>query len=124
VRLGISPATIAPYVVAKTGVRFAREVMLSGKRFDAPRAYAAGLVTKIVATDELDGAVEGEISELLQAGPRAASETKQLLHKLQPPISDETREDTAQLIARLRSAHEGQEGLAAFLEKREPDWRK
>ncbi|HES57865.1 MAG TPA: enoyl-CoA hydratase/isomerase family protein, partial [Firmicutes bacterium] len=94
-----------------------------GKRFDARRAYAAGLVSRVVAPGELDGAVDEEVAECLQAGPLAASATKRLLHDLDPPDAPEVVEQTAQLIAQLRSSPEGQEGLAAFLDKREPEWR-
>lgn len=122
VRLGISPATIAPYVVAKIGASGARDLFLSGERFGAQRALGMGLVHSVVEPDELDAAVEAKLGELLQAAPSAAAETKRLIRKLTSLADEETVHATAELIAKLRAAPEGQEGLGAFLEKRKPSW--
>jgi methylglutaconyl-CoA hydratase len=122
VRLGISPATIAPYVVAKIGASGARDLFLSGERFDAQRALSMGLVHQIVEPEQLDAAVEAKLAELLQAAPIAASETKNLISQLTSKADEHTVHATAELIAKLRAAPEGQEGLSAFLEKRKPSW--
>jgi methylglutaconyl-CoA hydratase len=122
VRLGISPATIAPYVVAKIGASGARDLFLSGERFNAQRALSMGLVHKVVEPEELDAAVEAKLGELLAAAPLAAAETKRLIGRLTSLANEETVHATAELIAKLRAAPEGQEGLGAFLEKRKPSW--
>lgn len=122
VRLGISPATISPYVIAKIGAAGARDLFLSGEQFDAERALRIGLVHQLVEPDVLDAAVEHKASELLKAGPHAAIETKALIKSLTKLTNDELRCQTAELIARLRVSAEGQEGLGAFLEKRFPSW--
>ena len=122
VRLGISPATIAPYVIAKIGVSHARDLFLSGQRFSARHALNIGLVHRLTPPEQLDEAVGDKLSELLLAGPRAASATKSLLLDLAGAHTPQVREQTAQLIAALRTSEEGQEGLRAFLEKNRPAW--
>ncbi len=122
VRVGISPATIAPYVVAKIGASNAHDLFLSGERFTADRAFAMGLVHAIVQPDELDEVVEAKVDELLLAAPGAARATKLLLQSMRPPVTAELGQRTAQLIAELRVGPEGQEGLAAFMEQRPPSW--
>jgi methylglutaconyl-CoA hydratase len=114
VRLGIIPAVISPFVLAKIGAA-ARRYFLTGERFDADTALRIGLVEE-VATD-LDAAVDRILTELLSAGPEAVREAKQLIRER--PIGEET----AQIAARLRAGDEGQEGLRAFLDRREPGWR-
>jgi methylglutaconyl-CoA hydratase len=122
VRLGLSPATIAPYVMAKIGQSHTRDLFLSGERFTAEHAFATGLVHAIVQPDELDDVVEAKVEELLMAGPLAARATKALLLGLAPRVTPEIAQQTEQLIADLRVSSEGQEGLAAFLQKRPPAW--
>jgi len=114
VKLGIIPAVISPFVLPKIGVN-ARRYFLTGERFDAETALRIGLVHEVV--DDLDGAVERVVGELLTSGPQAVREAKRLIRER--PTGDET----AQTAARLRSGEEGQEGLRAFLEKRTPSWR-
>ena len=121
-RLGISPATIAPYVVAKMGASGARNLFLSGEPFDAARASELGLVHQVVPAPDLDAAVEQKLARLLRAGPQAAIETKALVRSMTALADEGRREQTASLIARLRVSEEGQEGLGAFLEKRQPGW--
>ena len=122
VRLGLIPAVISPYVVGRIGESAARELFLTGERFEAARAREIGLVCAVAPEADLDAAVEGRVSELLQAGPRALAEAKALLHAVSGrPVAD-VRRDTVERIARVRSSPEGQEGLAAFLEKRKPGW--
>lgn len=122
VRLGISPATIAPYIVNRIGAGDARDLFLSGERFTPERAFAIGLVHAVVEPDELDDVVEAKLSELLMAGPEAARASKALLRSMARNVTPELHEQTARLIAQLRVSAEGQEGLEAFLQKRPPAW--
>ncbi len=122
VRLGISPATIAPFILRKIGHSQARSLFLSGERFGATRACEIGLVHQVAAEGQLDGEVQEKVEGLLAGGPEALSATKALLRELGEASSDEATEATARRIAELRTGDEGQEGLAAFLEKREPFW--
>lgn len=123
VRLGLAPATIAPYVVRAIGPRQARRYFLTGERFDAARALALGLVHEVVPADALDGAVERVLADLLKGGPAALGECKALVRTVQDAADHTALMDaTAALIARLRVGAEGQEGLAAFFGKRAPAW--
>jgi methylglutaconyl-CoA hydratase len=123
VRLGIAPATIAPFVVRKIGPSRARTLFLTGERFDAARARAFGLVHEAVPGGELDAAVEKVVTQLLQGGPAAQSAIKEALRQIEATEPMEALGIMTQLIAELRVGEEGQDGLAAFLEKREPYWR-
>ena len=123
VRLGIAPATIAPFVMRKIGFSQARALFLTGERFDAIRAQEIGLVHQVVAEEELDGAVREKVEGLLAGGPEALAATKALLRDLREAAPGEATEIMARRIAELRTGEEGQEGLAAFLEKRKPAWR-
>ena len=123
VRLGISPATIAPFVSRKIGYSQARALFLTGERFDATRAREIGLVHQVADEGHLDEAVQEKVEGLLAGGPEALAATKALLRELREATPGEATETTARRIAGLRTGEEGQEGLAAFLEKREPVWR-
>ena len=114
VRLGIIPAVISPFVLAKIGAG-ARRYFLTGERFGAADALRIGLVHEVA--EDLDAAVEGVVGELLQAGPEAARAAKRLVRE---PLG--TGDELARLAARLRTSPEGQEGLRAFLDKRKPSW--
>jgi enoyl-CoA hydratase/carnithine racemase len=114
VKLGIIPAVISPFVLPKIGAH-ARRYFLTGERFDAETALRIGLVEEIAA--DLDAAVDRVISELLTAGPEAVRAAKRLIRER--PAGEET----AQIAARLRAGEEGQEGLRAFLDRRDPGWR-
>lgn len=114
VKLGIIPAVISPFVLPKIGAH-ARRYFLTGERFDAQAALRIGLVHEVA--DDLDAAVERVVGEVLTAAPGAVREAKKLIRER--PTGDET----AQIAARLRAGDEGQEGLRAFLERREPGWR-
>jgi methylglutaconyl-CoA hydratase len=124
VRLGIGPVTIAPFVVRKIGTSHARSLFLTGERFDAERAREIGLVYRIVSRDGLDEAVEEKVGELLEGGPVAQATIKGLLRRLETTEPMDAPGLTARVISELRTGEEGQEGLAAFLEKREPGWRR
>jgi len=113
VKLGIIPAVISPFVLPKIG-EAARRYFLTGERFDAQAALRIGLVSEVA--DDLDGAVDRVVGELLTSGPQAAREAKRLV-RTRPQ-----GEETAQWAARMRASDEGQEGLRAFLERRRADW--
>ncbi len=123
VRLGISPATIAPFVVRKIGHSQVRALFLTGERFDGVRAREIGLVHEVISEENLDAAVQEKVEGLLAGGPEALAATKALLRELRDAAPDEVTEITARRIAGLRTGEEGQEGLGAFLEKRKPAWR-
>ena len=114
VKLGIIPAVISPFVLPKIGEGAARRYFLTGERFDAQAALRIGLVSEVA--DDLDGAVDRVVGELLTSGPQAAREAKRLV-RTRPQ-----GEETAQWAARMRASDEGQEGLRAFLERRKADW--
>jgi methylglutaconyl-CoA hydratase len=114
VKLGIIPAVISPYALAKIGQSAARRYFVTGERFDAATALRIGLVHEVAA--DLDAAVESVLAELRSAGPRAARHAKRLV--LDAPDGPET----ARRIAERRTSDEGQEGLGAFLERRSPKW--
>ena len=124
VKLGLIPAVISPHVIAAIGERYARRYMLTAERFSAAEAYRIGLVHEIVPGDEqLDEAIGEIIDNLLKNGPQAQAECKSLIRLVAgQPLDEAIGEETAQRITRVRSTAEGQEGLAAFLEKRKPNW--
>ncbi len=123
-RLGILPAVISPFVIAKIGESHARALFPSGRRFDATRALRIGLVHEVVEGDgALDAAVDNAVADLLAAGPTAARAAKAIVREVRGLPHESTRWHTARRIAGQRTSAEGQEGLKAFLEKREPGWR-
>jgi methylglutaconyl-CoA hydratase len=124
VKIGLVPAAISPYVLRRIGESAARELFLTGERFDAHRAHALGLVNIVVPHQELDDKVEEVVQRLLTSGPEALAKAKELLQKVPAMSMEEARTFTAEMIARLRISVEGQEGMAAFLEKRKPSWTK
>jgi methylglutaconyl-CoA hydratase len=115
VKLGIIPAVISPFALARIGPGAARRFFVTGERFDAETALRIGLVHQVA--DDLDGTVDTVVGELLSAGPQAARWAKRLARER--PDGPET----ARWIAERRTSDEGQEGLRAFLEKRPPGWR-
>ena len=123
VRLGISPATIAPFVLRKIGPSHTRALFLTGERFDVQRAQAIGLVHEVASEGDLDAAVREKVEGLLAGGPGALAATKALLRELRDAAPGKATEIMVRRIAELRTGEEGQEGLGAFLEKREPTWR-
>ncbi len=120
VRLGLVPAVIAPYVVRAIGAREARRWFLTADAFDAQTAQRIGLVHEVVNVAGLDHAVTRQIDSLRRGGPAALAAAKRLVARLSPPIDEALMLETAELIAALRVSPEGQEGLSAFLEKRDP----
>ena len=123
VKLGLIPATIAPYVVAGMGERMAHRYFLSGERFDAMKAYEIGFVHDVVPMGELDAAVDDLVATLLKNGPAAMATSKALIFAVaNKPVDQGVLDDTAKRIADIRGTDEGKEGIAAFLEKRKPNW--
>ncbi len=122
-KLGLIPATIAPYVVEAIGTRYARRYFLSAERFTAAEAFRIGLVHDIYPLGEMDARINELLGSLLVAGPRAQEESKALIRAVcAGPIDDTMIADTAARIARVRGSEEGKEGVAAFLGKRSPAW--
>ena len=121
VKLGILPAVISPFVLAKIGQSAARELFLTGARFTAARAKEIGLVHAVVSAADLDATVDEYVQELLNAGPEAIAAAKALIPAVSRD-SDGPLSITAAAIAARRVSAEGQEGLRAFLEKRAPAW--
>jgi methylglutaconyl-CoA hydratase len=121
-KLGIIPAVISPYVIAKIGVSAARELFLTGVRFGATRAREIGLVHAVVPESGLDEAVDGYLNEILSCAPSAVGAAKRLIREVQGLRPDEVIGLTTARIAEQRTAPDGQEGMRAFLEKRKPYW--
>ena len=122
VRLGIIPAVISPYVVSKIGESAARELFLTGQRFEAVKAAEIGLVRQAVPEEDLDQVVESRVAELLQSGPRAVAEAKSLIREVAWRRVEDVQRYTVERIADIRITPEAQEGMKAFLEKRKPYW--
>jgi methylglutaconyl-CoA hydratase len=123
VKLGIVPAVISPFVLAKIGRGHARELFLTGRRFSADHALEIGLVHTVVRPEEIDTAVDAVLREVLTSGREAIAASKRLIADVWSAISiDDARDITAAALARRRVSGEGQEGLRAFLEKRKPNW--
>jgi methylglutaconyl-CoA hydratase len=114
VKLGIIPAVISPFALAKIGASAARRYFVTGERFDAETALRIGLVHELA--EDLDVAVEVLLGQLRTAGPEAARHAKKLVLERPDGLATERR------IAQRRTSEEGQEGLRAFVEKRDPAW--
>ena len=121
-RLGLIPATISPYVIARMGEGRARRVFMSGRRFDAAEAVDLGLLSKAVPAGALDAAVEAEIEPYLATAPQAVARAKALARSLGPVIDEKLMLDTAIKLADCWESPEAQEGIAAFFDKRKPGW--
>lgn len=124
VRLGLTPATISPYVVRAIGSREAQRYFLTGERFDGIEARRLGLVNEVAQTpEEADMILDGLISHLLAGAPGAQAACKELIRYVDGrEINDSVQQETARRIAERRTGDEGQEGLQAFLGKRKPNW--
>jgi methylglutaconyl-CoA hydratase len=122
-RLGLIPATIGPYVLSRMGEAMARRVFMSARLFDAKEAVDLGLLAKAVPASDLDAAIEAEVRPYLTAAPEAVARAKALARRLGPVIDDAVIDRTiADLVACWEGA-EAQEGVAAFFEKRDPNWK-
>jgi len=123
VKFGIIPSAISPYVVRAIGARQAYRYFQSAERIDATRARELGLVHETVDPDQLDAKVQEIVEALLQGGPLAQAAAKDLIRAVDnQPINDNLVEETAHRIAHLRATPEAKEGIAAFLDKRQPNW--
>jgi len=122
VRLGLVPAVISPFVVRRIGVAAARRYFVTAESFDAHEAKRLGLVHEVVPLAELRARVDVIAGEVQKGAPKAALAAKALLRDLDSEIDAARVDSTSELIASLRCADEGQEGMRAFLEKRAPRW--
>ncbi len=123
VKIGLIPATIAPYVLRAMGTRAGQRYFLTGERFDAAEALRIGFVHQAVAADDLDSAVDGLLKHLLSAGPAAVRACKRLVDDVAGrDINAELVARTVESIADIRASAEGKEGVQAFLNKRKPNW--
>lgn len=123
VKLGLIPAVISPYVVRAIGERAARRYFVSAERFTAHEALRLGLVHELVAPEALDEKVQALVAAILANSPAAVIAAKKLVEFVSnKPIDEMIVRDTAQRIADMRASAEGREGVAAFLEKRAPNW--
>jgi len=123
VKIGVVPACISPYVTKRVGEYGARELMLTGKRIKGKEAEHFRLVNKSLPAEELDAYVRSVIDLLRTSGPKAMTQCKTLIYNIcNIETLDQARESTARMIAEIRASEEGQEGMAAFLEKRKPNW--
>ncbi len=123
VRLGLTPATISPYVIAAMGERAAQRYFLTAERFPAAEAYRIGFLQELVQPQELDATVNAILGHLVQGARGAQASTKELIRSVaRRPLTPELMADMAQRIASARASDEGKEGVRAFLEKRSPSW--
>ncbi len=122
-RLGLIPATISPYVIARMGEARARRVFMSARLFGAAEAETLGLVAHSVSADGLDDAIEAEIKPYLSAAPGAVARSKRLTRMLGPEITQIKIEATIEALADAWDDAEAHEGVAAFFEKRKPSWK-
>ncbi|WP_322105316.1 enoyl-CoA hydratase/isomerase family protein [Paraburkholderia sp. J41] len=123
-RLGLMPATIAPYVIRALGEQASRRYFVTAEAFDCATAWRLGLVSEAVSAQALDATVQRIAETLCANSPNAVRECKQLVQDIASETIDEALiEDTAARIARIRASDEGREGVSSFLEKRAPNWR-
>ncbi|HEX4024060.1 MAG TPA: enoyl-CoA hydratase-related protein [Steroidobacteraceae bacterium] len=125
-RLGLTPSTVAPYVIAAIGERAARRVFLTGERFDAEEAQRLGLLQEAVDAQALDERLDATLAALALGGPQSQAHCKWLLHELRgrdPSVQSlEGLEETARSLANVRAGEEAREGIAAFYAHRKPSW--
>jgi methylglutaconyl-CoA hydratase len=122
-KLGLSPATISPYVVRAMGERMARRYFLTAEVFDGAEAARIGLLSGVVPQEKLDVEVDSILRHLTQGGPQAIAKIKDLIRAVSAGTLDDAMiGDTARRIAEIRVSPEGREGIASFLEKRKPGW--
>ncbi|MCB2095109.1 MAG: crotonase/enoyl-CoA hydratase family protein [Rhodobacteraceae bacterium] len=121
-KLGLIPATISPYVIARMGEARARRVMMSSRLFDAEEARDLGVVARVVAEDTLDAAVEAEVTPYLSCAPGAVAAAKALTRRMGPQIGEPLIAETIQALVERWESPECAEGIAAFFDKRPPMW--
>jgi len=122
-KLGLSPATISPYVIRAMGERTARRYFLTAEVFDAQEAFRVGMLSLLVPAEKLDPTISGLVENLLAGGPEAHAKIKALIRDVAGRRPDDAlATETARRIAEIRGSPEGKEGIAAFLEKRKASW--
>ena len=121
-RLGLIPATISPYVLARMGEGLARRVFASARLFDAAEARDLALIAKVVAPSALDAAIEAEVKPYLACAPGAVAASKRLARSLGPTIDEATIERTIAALADSWEQPEAHEGVSAFFDRRKPNW--
>ena len=121
-RLGLIPATIGPYVIARMGEAKARRVFMSARLFDAAEAVELGLLAKTVPADQLADAVEAEVAPYLTCAPGAVAAAKKLARDLGPRLDGTVIDHTIKALVERWEGEEAQEGISAFFEKRKPVW--
>lgn len=122
VKIGVVPACIGPYVIKKMGEGKTRELFITGERMKGDRAYEVGLVNSVADDDKLDEETNKLVKWILTSGPEAVAMAKKLISTVPGMSPDEFKPYTAEMIAKLRISDEGQEGMDAFLNKRQPNW--
>ncbi len=123
-RLGLIPATIAPYVIARMGEAKARRVFMSSRIFDAGEAVALGVLARAVPPEELDAAVEEEIAPWLGCAPGAVADAKALARRLGPVIDDALIDATIEALVARWESDEARAGIEAFFARRPPPWQR
>jgi methylglutaconyl-CoA hydratase len=122
-KLGLSPATISPYVIRAMGERTARRYFLTAEVFDAEEAYRVGMLSVLTTRENLDAVISSLVENLLAGGPEAHAKIKALIRSVAGRRADDALvAETAREIAEIRGSPEGKEGIAAFLEKRKAAW--
>ena len=121
-KLGLIPATIGPYVLSRMGEAMARRGFMSARLFKAPEAVTLGLLAKAVPADDLDAAVEAEVTPYLACAPGAVARAKALARKLGPPIDDDVIDHTISELVACWEGDEAKDGIGAFFAKQKPNW--
>ena len=122
VRLGLTPANISSYLIARIGVRNARRTFLNAHFFNGEEAFHLGLLDKVVAADQLDAAIEIEVNELLNCAPEAVAITKELIRYISANAGEDTRSHTSVLLADCWEGKEAQTGIKAFFDRQPAPW--
>lgn len=123
-KLGLIPATIGPYVLARMGESFARRVFMSSRVFDASKAETYGIIAKAVSPETLDVAIEAEVTPYLNCAPNAVAAAKALARRLGPTIDDTTVTASIDALIAAWDGKEAAQGIAAFFDKQPPPWAK
>ncbi len=121
-KLGLIPATIGPYVLARMGEAMARRVFMSARPFAAEEAVTLGLLARAVELEDLDNAVEAEVAPYLSCAPGAVAEAKALARRLGPPIDEAVIARTIEALVRRWESAEARDGIAAFFDRGKPSW--